>query len=163
MMDKLIPYTIQLVGAYLGVFTAAMIFDAPKKQRHICGLIGFVSWIIYLFFHEHGQEGLAIYTAALFIAMCSQVMARKLKMPVTVTLLPSMFCLVPGISLFRAVYYLLRDNGHLFAYNMRLTLMTAGMIALSIFTADFLTRSYYNMKKERQAKREAIAKADNEK
>ncbi len=140
--SNVIQVLIQLAGAFFAVLTAAMIFDAPRSLRAVCGSIAVLSWGIYLMIRSIGGEPPAVYFSALFIALCAQVLARRAKTPVTVILLPSLFCLVPGIPIYRAVYFLLREEVGLADYNMRLTLLTAGLIALAIFTADFVTRFY---------------------
>ncbi|MDO5733224.1 MAG: threonine/serine exporter family protein [Eubacteriales bacterium] len=141
---------IQIVGAFFAVYTAAMIFDAPRSTRLNCGVIAVLSWAIYLALKPSSTELAAIYCSALFISLCAQVEARRVKTPVTVILLPSLFLLVPGVPLYRAIFYLLREQTTQSQDQMRLTFMTAGMIALAIFTADFLVRFYYRLRRHRR-------------
>lgn len=144
---------IQLIGAFFAVYTAAMIFDAPPKVRPLCGMVAVLSWALYLFVRPLYGEMTAVYLSALMIALCAQVLARRIKMPVTVSLLPSLFLLVPGLSLYRAVYNLINSQSKEFDYYIRLTFITAGMIALAIFTADFLIGSYFRIKQKLVGKR----------
>lgn len=138
---------IQLIGAFFSVYTAAMIFDAPKKIRVSCGLVALVSWAIYLLVKYHSaSESTAVYASAIFISLCAQIAARKIKIPVTVILLPSLFLLVPGIAIYRAVYYIMRNDNLAAGKYTYLTVMTAAMIALAVFSSDFLTRLYFNFK-----------------
>ncbi len=137
---------IQLIGAFFSVYSAAMIFDAPPKVRPICGTVAVASWAVYLIIRPLYGEMSAVYLSALFISVIAQILARKARMPVTVAMLPSLFLLVPGLPLYRAVYNLINSQSKEFDYHMRLTFITAGMIALAIFTADFLITSYYRLK-----------------
>ncbi len=155
---------IQLIGAFFSVYTAAMIFDAPKNIRYSCGFVAVISWAIYLFVKiQSDSEPTAVYASAIFISLCAQVAARKIKIPVTVILLPSLFLLVPGIAIYRAVYYVMRNDNVMAGKYTYLTVMTAAMIALAVFSSDFLTKLYFRCKlklmklyKERREKNNAI-------
>lgn len=137
---------LQLLGAFASVYTAAMIFDTPKHIRVTCGSVAVCSWAVYLFVRPFSGEPTAVFLSALFIALCSQIAARRIKIPVTVVLLPSLFLLVPGIAIYRSVYYLLRAEYEAFGAYAYLTFMTAAMIGLAVFTGDFLTRFYFRVK-----------------
>ena len=94
----------------------------------------------------------------------SHILARTLKAPVTIFLVPGILPLVPGGPIYRSVYYFINDNSGLGNMYFTQTLQIAGAIAMSIFIMDSIfrqTRRYTKRQDyEEKNKREDNVKGD---
>ena len=90
---------------------------------------------------------LAAFFAAFLVAVLSQLFARLFKAPVTVFLVSGILPLVPGVGMYRMVYYLLKGEQSLSSYYFSYTLQIAGMIALAIFVVDSFFKILYRKRK----------------
>lgn len=137
---------IQMIGAFIGIVATGIMVEAPKRTLITAGTIGGIGWYLYLALHIRYGEVMSIYLCSLFIAFMCQVFARILKTPVTTLIIPGFYPLVPGVALYRCVYYLIMYNMELFKKFFDLTLLTAGMIALAIFTVDSVFSIFIKIK-----------------
>lgn len=141
---------LQVVSAFIGVVTLAVLFQVPKRYLLLTGVTGGVGWLVQLTMTELLENQVFVaFLAAFSVAVLSQIFARISKAPVTLYLVTGILPLVPGIGMYRTVYYLLQGNNketsHYFAY----TLQVAGMIALAIFVVDSFFKVVYKKQKRR--------------
>lgn len=128
---------IQVAGAFFAVTAFAIIFNVPKKFLVYCGTAGSGGWLIYLLLSETLKGGfLAVFIAGMLTALLSHIFARIFKAPVTIFLIPGILPLVPGVGMFRIVYYMIIGEGSMSSYYFNYTLQSAGAIAISIFIMD---------------------------
>lgn len=144
----------QTIGAFVGVFFTAIMVDAPRKYLPISGLIGALGWGLYLVLAPDYGPLFSNYLAGLVIATCAHLVARFMKTPVTVVLIPGFYPLVPGVGMYKTILYLIQGESSLFQANLKITLLTAVMIALSIFTVDSVFNTIFRI--WRQVKRRKL-------
>lgn len=138
----------QVISAFFGVIALAVLFHVPKKYLMFSGLVGAIGWFVDLIVTAGTDNPmLSAFSAACFVALLSQIFARVLKAPVTVFLVSGVLPLVPGVGMYRMVYYLLQGNNVQTSYYFSYTLQMAGMIALAIFVVDSLSRMLYRKRK----------------
>ena len=135
---------LQVVSAFVGVVAVAVLFQVPKKYLALAGVTGAGGWLVELVMEEvtHGSI-FSSFFAALLVAVLSQIFARVSKAPVTLYLVTGILPLVPGVGMYRTVYYLLQSNRELTSYYFSYTLQIAGMIALAIFVVDSFFKKLY--------------------
>lgn len=132
---------IQVLGAFLAVVSLAVMFDVPKRYLVYDGIAAAAGWLVYLLLINHGiVETISMYLATVVIALMSHLFARIFKAPVTVFLIPGMLPLVPGVGMYRIMYYLVIGNNAVATRYLSQTLQLAGMIALAVFTVDSVFR-----------------------
>ncbi|MCR4619003.1 MAG: threonine/serine exporter family protein [Lachnospiraceae bacterium] len=133
----------RVVMAGVGTIAFSFLYHAPKKYFPDLFILGAVSWLIYLLISGFLQmENLAILAAAGFVAVGSMILSVKRKCPMTVFLSTSIFPLIPGITLYRGIYFLLTGQ-HGAAYSfMKSSFMCAFMIAIAISFAKQLQSIY---------------------
>jgi Uncharacterized conserved protein len=138
---------IQIIGAFIAVIAFAIVLEAPKKYLGYAGLIGAVSWTVYLLII--GELGIvrANFFTALIIALLSHIFARILKAPVTIFLIAGIMPLVPGSIIYKAVYNFTQGERALASQYLNETLAIAGMIALAIFIVDSFFRILTNRRR----------------
>jgi len=140
---------IQVLGAFFAVTAFAIIFNASRKFLPYCGLVGAGGWLAYLVVVGVTSGGfMGVFIAALLVALLSHILARIFKSPVTVFLIPGILPLVPGVGMFRIVYYMVVEDSASSVYYFYYTLQSAGAIAIAIFIMDTIFRiAHFRWKK----------------
>lgn len=128
----------QIVGAYIATVGGSIILEAPKKYIFRTGLIGAIGWGIYLLFLDIYGIVISTYIAGLIISALSHIGSRIFKVPVTVFFIPGVLPLVPGLSMYRAVYHFINGASQIGQGFVEETIKISGMIALAIFTVDVI-------------------------
>lgn len=102
----------QFVAAFLGTVAFSVLFSVPKEHYPLCGTIGGLGWLICWIctnpFHMSAVTGSFI--ATVFIVTASRIGSTVRKCPVTLFLIAGIFPLVPGIGIYRTVYYTLMQE-----------------------------------------------------
>ena len=140
----------QILSACLSVYFFTMLFEVPKKYALYSSIAGGVNWWVYLIVMDQMQDAMmAAFFSSLAVAFLSQIFARLLKAPVTVFWVPGILPTVPGGSIYRSVYYFIRNNSNQCNYYLLQTLKVAGAIAMAIFVTDSVFRmvQYYQSRK----------------
>lgn len=139
---------LQVLSAFVGVVAVAISFQVPKKYLLLAGATGAGGWLVELVMEELLQSSIvSSFLAALLVAVLAQIFARVSKAPVTLYLVTGILPLVPGVGMYRTVYYLLQSNQELTSYYLSYTLQIAGMIALAIFVVDSCFKRLYQRNK----------------
>ena len=139
---------VQVVGAFIAVVAASITFGVSKKFLMYSGLAGAVSWLVYLLLLKNNtNELIAVFAATLVSALLSHIFARALKAPVTIFQIPAILPTVPGVGMYRTVYYMIMGDKEMTGYYFSKTLQIAGMIAIGIFIMDTVFRTF--MRKEK--------------
>ncbi len=139
-----LEFVLQVVSAFIGVVAVAVLFQVPKKHLVLAGVTGASGWFVELVMEEVLKSAVfSSFLAALLVALLAQIFARVSKAPVTLYLVTGILPLVPGVGMYRTVYYLLQSNRELTAYYFSYTLQVAGMIALAIFVVDSFFKRLY--------------------
>ena len=132
---------VQTIGAFLAVISFALILEVPPKHMLHAGFVGAACWAIYLISLKYTDSVIfAAFVSTLVVALISHIIARRYKVPVTVFLVAGILPSVPGASIYRSVYYMIRNVSDLSNYYLTETLQIAGAIAMAVFIMDSLFR-----------------------
>jgi len=128
---------IQVIGAFLAVVTIAVLNGVQKKYLIYSGTVGAAGWAVYLLMrYMEINEAMSMFVATLVVAVVSHVYARLLKAPVTLFLVCGILPLVPGVAMYRVVYYLLISDSVTAGHYAVTTVSVTGAIALAVFFVD---------------------------
>lgn len=128
---------IQVIGAFFAVVTIAVLNGVPKKYLVYSGTVGAAGWAVYLLMrYLESNEAMSMFVATLIVAVVSHVYARLLKAPVTLFLVCGILPLVPGVAMYRVVYYLLISDTVTAGHYAVTTASVTGAIALAVFFVD---------------------------
>ena len=95
---------IQLVTAFLGSLGFTLLFGLRRRYLFAASLGGVLAWDVYLAVEAWMKQGfLACLIAAAFAVLYAELLARKLKTPATLFVIPAIVPLVPGSSLYYAM------------------------------------------------------------
>lgn len=120
----------------------AIVFKVPGRALLFSSVLGAVGYIFYVILTPLMPSNIASYFLATFLmAASSEIMARFLKMPATVFLIPAIIPLVPGIALYQTMYYLVQgDNNSAVATGAQALLAIIAM-AMAIVIVAILTKA----------------------
>lgn len=97
----------QLLMAFLGSVGFALRFHLRKTLILPASLGGLLSWAVYLLFHDVFQQGIFIscLIASICVAFYAEILARRLRAPATLFLIPGAVPLIPGSNLYYSMSY----------------------------------------------------------
>ena len=131
---------IQILMACLGSVGFGLIFHMKGQRLPLAALGGGLTWAVYLLCC---QLGCSLFTAnliaAFFAAAYAEGMAHIWKAPATIFIITAFLPMVPGGSLYYAMYALVTENHLEAAHYGTQTGLTAGALALGwfLFTAVY--------------------------
>ena len=127
----------QISGSFLAVVACCFLLGVPRKFIVYAGMIGALGWALFLILRDAGLPiGTATFFSGCLISLCAQVLARVLKTPVTVFVIPGILPLVPGAGMYHIASSIISSDAAQTSYYVTETLTIAGMIAVSIIVVD---------------------------
>lgn len=137
--------------AGVGTIAFSLLYHVPKRYFIDLGMLGALSWLIYLFVSSNSKwNALAVFLSSLFVLLVSRSLSKKRQCPMTLFISTSMFPLIPGLSLYRAVYFIITGSEALAIDYFRACFVTAFTIAISISIVQQLPRKLFNVKRKKQ-------------
>ena len=134
---------IQIFTAAVGSLAFGVLFNLHGKKLAAVFLGGAVGWLfVLLFMYLGADEPTAYFVVALILSLYAETMARVLKAPTTVFIIPSLIPLVPGSSLYYTMAYALDGEREQFFGKAMNTLALAAALAVGIIIATVLTRLF---------------------
>ncbi len=135
-VDSVFRFIAAVMCAGVAVCGFYLLFEIPPKHMPFCALCGGLSWAVYLIADHFGASGVwATFFATLAVDLFSHINARVLKTPVIIFLVAGLLPLVPGISIYKAVYAIMYGEGGA-GETMLGAILCVGAIALAIFLMD---------------------------
>lgn len=125
----------------VGAVCFAMLFNVRgyKLISHAIGAM--ISWIVYMYVFSFNQDKvISLFCATATIGILSEILARLMKAPVIVMLVPMLVPLFPGSDLFYATSYLVRGDNLMGMQYLELVLKEAGAMAFAIIIVTSLTQ-----------------------
>ena len=102
---------VQLATAFLGSGGFSLLFGLRRRYLVLASLGGMLGWVIYLLVDAWLHIGFLSYLlAAAFGVVYAEVLARRLKTPATLFVIPAIVPLVPGSSLYAAMSCAVRGD-----------------------------------------------------
>ena len=137
-----------LISASIGI-----LYRIPRKLLVYASLVGVAAWLIMYYTMIAGATiVLADFLASIAIGVMAEILARRLKKPATIFIIPGFIPLVPGGDAYISMLYMVKGqyvNG--VAMGMQ-TVLTGGAIAFGIFVSSTIIRLVinYNMESSRE-------------
>ena len=99
---------LRFIGAFVGVFGFSIMFNSPVKVAFIAGAIGAVADTTNLelvnYFSVAPEIG--AFTGALIAGLLSGVVCKATNCPRTVITVPSIVIMIPGLYMYKAMFYM---------------------------------------------------------
>ena len=137
---------IKLIGAFLAEIGFGILFNIHGQKLWAAAFTGTLGSLIYeLVMQIRGGEVLAMFLAACGLCLVSELLARRMKTPVTTFLICALIPLVPGGGMYYTMLAIIQGNTMSALETGIHTLVCAGALALGIaLTSAFFT---FSMKK----------------
>lgn len=124
---------IQIITCMLGAMGFSVIFNVRGRKLFATGAGGALSQIVYLLvLHQYDDKVLSLFAATIVMGFLGEILARMIKTPVTILLVPMLIPLIPGSDLFYTTSYLVQGMTQECAESLSLVVKEAGAIAFGI-------------------------------
>ncbi len=129
-------FLLAITSSGIAICGLYLLFDIHPNRMLFCGLSATLSWAVYLIANLlHVSDIWGSFFATLAVGFFSHMCARILKTPVITFLVAGILPLVPGISIYKAVYAIMFGEPGA-GQTMLGAILTVGAIALAIFLVD---------------------------
>lgn len=126
---------IEIVFAFLGSFFPAVFFNIERKNLLWAGLSGSIGWVLFAAGKDiTSSTAMATFLGAAGIGIYSEIMARVKKTPASIFSITGIYPLVPGITAYNTIKYIVEDNLQLALEKGIETAAVAGAIAFGVMT-----------------------------
>ena len=147
------PLYLHFIFSFIATVGFAVFFNVPKKALIPSGIVGAIVWsLFYYIIQISGIDILANFIAALLVSYMSEILARKLKQPAVVFIIPGIIPLVPGLGMYNTMLYLIQ-NDYLNAISKGSdVLFVGGAISLGILVVTSLIKTLHLISIKKAAK-----------
>lgn len=135
---------IQAISGTVGALGFAMLFNVHGRKLFLIALGSFLSWGCFLLCSSLGT-GYAFFCAALLAAVVSEILARVVKAPVLIFLVPMLIPLIPGSDLYYTMSNLLSGQWEQCVRHAGFLVLEASSIAMGIICAAALGRILFTL------------------
>lgn len=122
----------QIIGAFFAELGFAMLFNIHGRKLMAATLAGTGGAFIYELSLLRCHQVMAMFLAACFITMISELLARRMKTPVTTFMICALIPLVPGGGMYYTMLEIISGNTMQAIETGLNTLACAGALALGI-------------------------------
>ncbi|MCI8582404.1 MAG: threonine/serine exporter [Dorea sp.] len=152
MLDWII---VNVICPCLGTVAFAIMFNVPKRFYVSCGIIGTLGWLVYCAAVKPTSPSMASFFASLTVVLISRVLTVRMKCPITMFLIPGIFPLIPGASVYYMAYDLVIGETREAGQSGFLAIKVAFGIVLGIVSAVSIPREVFggDYWRERKTKR----------
>jgi uncharacterized membrane protein YjjB (DUF3815 family) len=134
-------HIIQTLMGMVGSVGFSVLFGIYDRKLVTIALGSGAGWAVYLITVSMGQSVfVGLLAASFFVAGLSEILARILKTPVILLLVPMLIPEFPGGDLYYTMYHLVQGAYTEFGNASNKVLMEAGAIALGIILASYMAK-----------------------
>ena len=145
-----VPLWQHFIFAGLATCGFAIFFNVQPKLLLWVSPIGALGWVVYVLgVFNYENPMIYSFTAAALISLCSEVLARRLKQPAIIFVIPGILPLVPGVGLYQTVYAIMFKKYSIAATVGTKSVIVSIGIALGILIVASLSRvfNFYQLKR----------------
>ncbi|WP_042276712.1 threonine/serine exporter family protein [[Clostridium] dakarense] len=136
------PIYMHFLFSFFATVGFSIFLNAPKSALLPAGVTGAVGWSLYfVLFNLSSNSIFANFIAAAVVSLLSEILARKLKHPAILFVIPGIIPLVPGLGMYNTMLYLVQNHFDLAISTGADTLFVSGAIALGVLIITSLSRT----------------------
>jgi len=138
---SILDLLINFFFSFLATVGFSIFFNSPKKSLLPAGIIGWTVYIILFNFTKNSI--LSNFLAATLISLLSEILARKMKFPAIIFVIPGILPLIPGLGLYNTMLSLVEGS-----YSNAISIGTDALfvsasIAMGVLLITSLVKTYY--------------------
>ncbi len=139
---------IPTLGAFLATLGFGVMFNIRGTKLIASAFGGALGYVIYSFcVHVNLGEPLAMFIASGAFTLYGEILARRLKAPVTLFIVCALIILVPGGGMYRTMLAIIQGNLNNAVQIGLSSLASAGSLALGTIFVSSLTKALNTTKK----------------
>ena len=135
-----------MIAAFLGTVGFSILFNVPKKYYIGCGITGMIGWTCYILVYTSLLSTSATFFSTVLVVLLARILAVKMKCPITIFLVPGIFPLLPGASVYYTAHYLVTGELREAALNGMNALKLAFAIVLAIVVIFSVPKQVFQMR-----------------
>lgn len=138
-------FAVKIIAVLLISISVGILYRIPRKLLIYVGIVGAVAWLImYNTMKLGGNVILADFLASIAVGVMAEILARILKKPATIFIIPGFIPLVPGGDAYMTMLYMVEGSYVAGVARGMQTILTAGAIAFGIFVSSTAFRLIKN-------------------
>lgn len=120
----------------------ALLFKVPRRAILISAVLSGVGYALYDWVTPVLGTAIAGYfLGTLLMAVLSEILARVMKMPATIFIIPAIIPLVPGIGLYNTMMYLVQGQNAKAGQTGTVTILAIVSMAMALVLTSILTKA----------------------
>ena len=128
------------VGSFFASVAFGVMFNIKYEKLWLAGFTGMVGGFVYSLCLQDGISDLfSNFFAAVCFTICAEVLARKVKTPVTTFIVCALIPLVPGAKMYEMVLEIIKKSPDQALSLFLETLSIAGVLAVGILVVETIT------------------------
>ena len=136
------PIYMHFLFSALATIGFSVFFNAPISSLIPAGITGGLGWAIYFYLMNTTSNSIfSNFVAAVVVSLLSEILARKLKHPAILFVIPGIIPLVPGLGMYNTMLYLVQKNYTLAVSTGADVLFVGGAISLGVLVITSLART----------------------
>ena len=137
------PIYMHFLYSTIATIGFSVFLNVPKSALIPSGVTGGIGWSLYYFLiNATNNDILSNFLAATIVAWISETLARKLKHPAILFIIPGIIPLVPGLGMYNTMLYLVQSNYELAIAKGANVLFVGGAISLGVLVVTSLSRTF---------------------
>lgn len=146
-------YWTQTIMGCIGAVCFAVMFNVHGKRLLLIAMASTLCWLGYVLCDMNGAGVFwAIFCGTTVAGILSEILARVVKVPVLMLLVPNLIPLFPGGTLYYMMSSLVRSEHDLCLHYARMLLESAGAIALGIIVCASVMSIFMGFQNHRKSK-----------
>ena len=145
--------------SFLATVGFSIFFNSPRKSLIPAGIIGGIGWTVYMILFDFSQNPiLSNFFAATLISLLSEILARRMKFPAIIFVIPGILPLIPGLGLYNTMLSLVEGN-----YSNAISvgtnaLFVSASISMGVLLITSLVKTYYISRRKIRSKKLQLQK-----
>lgn len=143
------------IFASLATTFFSVFWHIPKKALIPAGINGGIGWTLYkILMGITSNEIISNFLPAILVSLISEFLARKLKQPAILFVIPGIVPLVPGLGMYNTMLNLVQRRFDLAISTGASVLFVGGSISLGVLIVTSLSKTIniYNLKRRKKYK-----------
>ncbi len=133
----------ETIAAFIGTVAFCALYNTPKKQYWICGLVGSIGWLVYRVPGLWLSKTLTSFLSAVTIVLLARILAVVRRVPTNVIVVAGLFPIVPGAGIYDMIYNIMIGNPMTGLVGGLSVLKVAGAIVLGMVVVFALPNQWF--------------------
>ena len=132
---------LKIIAVFLISASIGILYRIPRRLVASASLVGVVAWLIMYSTMQSGATVIvADFFASVTVGVMAEILARIIKKPATIFIIPGFIPLVPGGDAYFTMLYMVKGQYSAGVSMGMQTILSAGAIAFGIFVSSTIFR-----------------------